>query len=113
FPELLMSLYSERDRTEGDRFNQLALLLNELTTRLNEMPVPWGLKWISEARGISEARFAQPLSAQRIIQGMRFKESFIQWASKPILTDARGQVRDPSSSHHASRWRSDENPRTV
>jgi 4-hydroxy-tetrahydrodipicolinate synthase len=90
-PELLQLLYAEKDQDNPDRFNQLAQLLNDFVGRLHELPVPWGLKWISEMRGMSEAHFSQPLSAQRIAQGSGLKKWFLQWETNFMQTIAESR----------------------
>ncbi len=93
-PELLVALFGQRESLEAPEFNQAANALAEFIEHLNEHPVPWGLKWIQESRGILPATFSQPLSKRRIQQGHDFQAWFQGWrASVGIGT---GHDRDRS-----------------
>jgi 4-hydroxy-tetrahydrodipicolinate synthase len=78
-PELISGIYQQSGRTETSRFRQSSNLLDELLTRLDDFPTPWGLKWILEARGIIPATFAQPITKSRILQSERMISWFHTW----------------------------------
>lgn len=67
-PELVRSIFDEGA--------QAIETLDEFIAHIGGMPTPWGLKWIAESRGIARATFSQPLSDERIAQGVRLKEWF-------------------------------------
>lgn len=78
-PELLIALFDRRHDPESASFKEAASALAEFIEHLNGFPVPWGLKWIQEVRGILPATFSQPLSKRRIAQGRDFQAWFLQW----------------------------------
>jgi 4-hydroxy-tetrahydrodipicolinate synthase len=78
-PELLIALFDRRHDPESAGFTEAANALAEFIEHLNGFPVPWGLKWIQEGRGIISATFSQPLSDRRIAQGRDFKAWFQHW----------------------------------
>lgn len=53
--------------------------LGEVIAQISPLPVPWGLKWIGEARGIVKASFSQPLSPRRRQQGEALKAWYQGW----------------------------------
>jgi hypothetical protein len=65
-PELVTAVFEGRSRD----------LLNEFIAAIDPFPVPWGLKWIGEARGIAPASFSQPVSPQRLTQGRALQNWF-------------------------------------
>ena len=68
-PELILPLF--------DAHNEDAVqALRAFIEKLDAMPVPWGLKWIAECRGLAAARFNLPLSESRICQGNQLREWF-------------------------------------
>jgi len=75
-PELMSALLAERAGSE--RFAHLEALLTDFRNQLARFPVPWGLKWMAEARGICAATFSQALTASRRRQG----EECIGWYRK-------------------------------
>lgn len=93
-PELLLSLYAERSSTQSPRFLHVEQALKEFIEKISGFPVPWGLKWIAEARGIAPASFSQPVSESRRIQARELQAWFHQWHSE-LLTRAEpvGQRR--------------------
>jgi len=78
-PELPIALFGQRNDPESPEFNEAANALAEFIEHLNEHPVPWGLKWIQESRGILPATFSQPLSKRRIKLGHDFQAWFQCW----------------------------------
>ena len=75
-PELIAFLYHERDSRD---YQKASSLLRELIGRLSVFPVPWGLKLIAECRGVTHARFLQPLSRARTAQAADFRAWFTGW----------------------------------
>ena len=67
-PELTTLLFHQRNSAE---YHGAAQLLAELIRHLSAFPVPWGLKFIAEFRGITPAWFSQPLSAASHRSGRR------------------------------------------
>jgi 4-hydroxy-tetrahydrodipicolinate synthase len=83
-PELISALFAERDNPSGERFTELSGLLDDFRNRLARFPVPWGLKWIAEARGICTAAFSQTVSAERRQQGQEFIAWYREWEANLI-----------------------------
>ena len=71
-PELLMAVWERND--------EACRLLGEFIQAVSPFPVPWALKWIGESRGIATARFAQPLSTARELQGRELQGWFAGWS---------------------------------
>ena len=78
-PELILALYAEGLRAAAGEFDDCWRLLREVAKKMDSLPTPWALKWFAEARGIFEASFAQPLSAERAAQGIELEEWFCDW----------------------------------
>jgi 4-hydroxy-tetrahydrodipicolinate synthase len=74
-PELISAFYVQRGTPGSPGFSRASELLDEVVTRLNALPTPWGLKWIAEARGLAPATFAQPVSEHRAAEG----KALIAW----------------------------------
>jgi 4-hydroxy-tetrahydrodipicolinate synthase len=68
--------------------------LAELCMQLSTLPVPWGLKWIAESRGISRAGFSQPVSVQRQEQARVFVRWFEQWWPTLTLSPGPRQIEE-------------------
>jgi 4-hydroxy-tetrahydrodipicolinate synthase len=81
-PELILELYAQKSQIDTERFEMLANLITELIMQLDQFPTPWGLKWLSEARGIINATFSQPITPQRLKQG----ETLMRWLSAWLPT---------------------------
>jgi 4-hydroxy-tetrahydrodipicolinate synthase len=75
-PELVRAVYDYAGDRESAGWLRDVGSLDELLAQIGDTPVPWGLKWIAESRGIARATFAQPVSAERITQGDRLKQWF-------------------------------------
>jgi 4-hydroxy-tetrahydrodipicolinate synthase len=78
-PELIRAVFAARQKTDSERFQQLSGHLDAFRKKLGGFPVPWGLKWIAQARGVFDATFSQPLAASRLQQGEEFMAWFEQW----------------------------------
>lgn len=81
-PELIQSVYQSGRVVDVQGFAPFCCatdLLDEFIARIDAFPTPWGLKWIAEAREILPATFAQPLSAQRTMQGTELVAWFQGW----------------------------------
>ena len=72
-PELIMGLWRSAP------LEQPALRLREFISWLSRFPVPWGLKWVAEWRGIAAAEFAWPLSEERRQAAKEFQKWFENW----------------------------------
>jgi 4-hydroxy-tetrahydrodipicolinate synthase len=83
-PELVQDIYALREQPESAEFRKCSQLLNQFIEQLNLFPAPWGLKWISEARGITQAVLAQPASERRSQQRREFVEWFLHWRGAVI-----------------------------
>jgi dihydrodipicolinate synthase/N-acetylneuraminate lyase len=78
-PELISTLFAERDRSGSDRFKQLSELLDVFRDQVSRFPTPWGLKWIAEAREICAATFSQPVAEVRRHQGQQLMAWYRAW----------------------------------
>lgn len=77
-PELV-GLLAGRPECDEKQYSAATVLMNDYLDQLKDLPVPWGLKWTAEFRGIAPARFAQPLSAEREAQGKQFAKWLEGW----------------------------------
>lgn len=64
-PELILHLFSTPLDEDPARYASAAALLEEVIAQLNRFPVPWGLKWIAEHRGLGPFGSPVPLSPER------------------------------------------------
>lgn len=78
-PELILSLYAQGAHAASAEFDVAWRLLREIANQIDSLPTPWGLKWIAQARGIFEAKFALPLSNGRVSQGAELQCWFNKW----------------------------------
>jgi len=72
WPELILPLFAEGGARNAEAIRTLRAFIEKLDT----VPVPWGLKWIAESRGLATARFSLPLSESRVSQGNQLREWF-------------------------------------
>jgi hypothetical protein len=56
---------------------------------LGRFPVPWGLKFIAESRGICTANFAQPITELRKRQSQEFISWFREWEAPALAIAAQ------------------------
>lgn len=77
-PELLQAILDAAAREDEEGLGRLEVQLDIVREKLGSLPVPWGIKWIAESRGIFPARFSQPTSRERIEQG----KELIAWCAK-------------------------------
>lgn len=78
-PELLVALFRSvrsGNLTAAEEYN---VLLQELITRVSQLPFPWGLKSVLEARGIRSGPRSLPQSDQRQSQDKELKEWVTRW----------------------------------
>jgi 4-hydroxy-tetrahydrodipicolinate synthase len=78
-PELLLSLYAQRDATDSSSFARTSELLQEFITRLDLFPTPWGIKWVAEARNLLTPTFPLPVTSARAEQSREMKDWFRSW----------------------------------
>ncbi len=83
-PEVIQALFATRPGDAG--FHRAAGQLSEFIARIDALPVPWGLKAIAEARGISTATYQQPVSAQRAKQIDQIQSWFDGWIHEVVET---------------------------
>jgi len=83
-PELIRAVFDGREDTSSARFAQLHEMLDAFIGQLTRLPIPWGLKWIAEARGICDAVFSQPVAEVRRKQGKELTEWFRQLSISKI-----------------------------
>jgi 4-hydroxy-tetrahydrodipicolinate synthase len=83
-PEAILALYAQGTRSDSQEFALAAKVLDEFIAQLNLFPTPWGLKWIVEARGVTKATFAQPVTAHRLEQAAAMSDWFVNWKDKAM-----------------------------
>lgn len=90
-PELLRAVVDAANRADTERLAQLEAELESVREALRFLPVPWGLKWIAEARGILRATFSQAVSAERRHQGRElmawFENQHANLSAGPTTTE--------------------------
>lgn len=77
-PELIRQIF-HAGPVEAHDLDHLAGYLHTFIEHIRPFPVPWGLKYAAQARGILRATFAQPVSAYRTQQGEDLMEWFQKW----------------------------------
>lgn len=78
-PELILALYAQGACAASAKFDNSWRCLREIANQLESLPTPWGLKWIAQARGIFQAKFAQVQSDARLSQGAELQCWFSKW----------------------------------
>ncbi len=73
-PELIMELFASTGPSESVDNSAQSALLDEVILRLNRFPVPWGLKWIAEARGLGPFGQVLPVSASQRAEALALVE---------------------------------------
>lgn len=76
-PELVLNLF--RQPATSIEFHRSTRLLGEFAAKLDQFPVPWGLKWAVEARGVTPATISQPVTQNRTAQAKDFTKWFCEW----------------------------------
>ena len=64
-PELILYLGRTDPASDAARFGAVSGMLDELVDQLNNFPVPWGLKFISERRGLGPLGSPLPVTESR------------------------------------------------
>jgi 4-hydroxy-tetrahydrodipicolinate synthase len=78
-PELLRPFFECEPGSA--RFNEAASELAEFIDQIRDLPVPWGLKWMCEIRGIATSGIQQPVSSRRLAQ----RHALQQWFGQKVL----------------------------
>jgi 4-hydroxy-tetrahydrodipicolinate synthase len=81
-PEITLALWRSAQARQWELFSRLESRLSSLLEKLDAFPTPWGLKIITELRGLGRASFALPLSAERQAQADAFRLWFPKWWSE-------------------------------
>jgi 4-hydroxy-tetrahydrodipicolinate synthase len=76
-PELILDIFHEDPAS--NRLENLTDNLETFIQHIRHFPVPWGLKYAAQARGILRAAFSQPVSPQRAQQGRELMGWFQEW----------------------------------
>lgn len=82
-PELITFLFEHASESGEQEYLEREKQLNEFIEWLSRFPVPWGLKWAAEWRGLAPARFPLPLSEER----REGAEAFHEWFSARMSSD--------------------------
>lgn len=78
-PELILGIYRSHESGRIAEARKLQALLNEFIAAIEEIPVPWGIRWAIEARGFSIGPPIWPMSKRRQSQGAAFRNWFRSW----------------------------------
>ncbi|MCZ2153139.1 MAG: dihydrodipicolinate synthase family protein [Bryobacterales bacterium] len=78
-PELLLFLGRADLAVERAAFDAAAELLAELVGKLGQFPIPWGLKFIAERRGLGPMGSVLPLTEARRSQADQLGEWLEEW----------------------------------
>jgi 4-hydroxy-tetrahydrodipicolinate synthase len=78
-PELITYLFEHSKQMDTPQYREREQQLEDYIGWLSRFPVPWGLKWTAEWRGLAPACFALPMSAQRRECAQAFGEWFHGW----------------------------------
>jgi len=81
-PELILPLFQQG----GPPDPEIASALHQFIRQIDGLPVPWGLKWIAESRGMAPARFNLPVSPRRACEGKSLVQWFETWRGTAPLT---------------------------
>jgi 4-hydroxy-tetrahydrodipicolinate synthase len=90
-PELILYLNTADMAAEPERYAAASALLDELIGQLGPFPVPWGLKFIAERRGLGPMGSVIPVSASRrsqVVQLTAWLEEWWERASNIIPVDS-------------------------
>jgi 4-hydroxy-tetrahydrodipicolinate synthase len=81
-PEVMKAMF---EFTPGEaKFEHAVGLLNAFIAQLDVFPTPWGLKFASECRNITQASFPFPLSERRCAQRLNLDNWFEKWSKTAI-----------------------------
>jgi len=78
-PELITYLFEHSGEMDTPQYRGREQQLEDYIGWLSRFPVPWGLKWTAEWRGLAPACFPLPLSAQRRECAQAFQDWFHGW----------------------------------
>ena len=94
-PELSVALYEGADGWSDE--SPTVLMLEEVVSALDTLPVPWGLKLIAEARGLFDTNFSVPLSEARQGQLAQFAAWCSRWSpdTSPSFFNGRSRSESP------------------
>lgn len=90
-PEIIQAIFAADRSRETAGFNPV-VELNEFIDKIDCLPVPWGLKAVAEARGISKASYPIPVSARRAKQISDLQDWFGSWIGK--IAEREQRVRN-------------------
>lgn len=86
-PEIILNLYAECQHPESPHFKEASTLLGAFIEQLNFFPVPWGLKWTLELRGIISATFSQPVAPHRITQRKQLESWLLKQLPRALAAE--------------------------
>lgn len=78
-PELMTALYRESAQGRDREAIFLQGLVNEFAAAIGKFPVPWGIRWASQARGFDLGPVNWPLSETRKNDARAFQQWFESW----------------------------------
>lgn len=78
-PELILYLGTADFEADPERYTAATALLDELIEQLAPFPVPWGLKFIAERRGLGDMGSVIPVAASRAVQVSHLTSWLEEW----------------------------------
>ena len=78
-PELIRFLFHTSQVDEAHRYADAKALLDEVIVQLNRFPVPWGLKFLAEHRGMGQMGSPLPVSSARRVQADALATWLEEW----------------------------------
>jgi 4-hydroxy-tetrahydrodipicolinate synthase len=81
-PELIQFLFHNSQSKNPNQYSEAADLLSLVIDELNRFPVPWGLKFLAQHRGMGNMGSPLPLSSARSDQAIELERWLQQWWSR-------------------------------
>lgn len=98
-PEIIQMFFAAQPGS--DAFKQTERMLAELLAKLDDLPVPWGLKVIAEARNIVRASYHLPVAPHRAQQIQEIRAWLPSWLERVLAIgdlDRENSLRKTSAS---------------
>lgn len=83
-PEIILELYSAASRGDWEHAAMCQQEISKLSLRIQDFPVPWGIRAGLEVRGLNPGPPALPLSPTRRESLEHFKSWFAEWLGKTV-----------------------------
>lgn len=86
-PELLVEIVRAAKSGDADRLARAKALLDELIEHIGGLPVPWGIRFALDARGLPIGPLPWPATAARLEQAARLKAWLPGWFERAQCAD--------------------------